>query len=287
MRRARALALLAVAALWAAPDAAVAERGLLWRVSQQGVAPSFVFGTIHLEDPRVLRLPAIVRESVEKSDTFVPEAVPDPAALLAVGQRLFLEDGRTLASIAGPALFEEAAALLGQQGLPSVVAERLQPWAATLILSVPRAQSGMFLDRQLYELARNGGKRIVALETLSEQIELFAGMQPSDQVALLRQAVGQFHRLPQRVEEITAAYLARDLGLLEELARNSMGDDPRLARTIGQRIVIDRNARMVERLLPLLREGSVFVAVGALHLPGPDGMLSLLREAGYGVSVVY
>ncbi|NIR82394.1 MAG: TraB/GumN family protein, partial [Gammaproteobacteria bacterium] len=58
--RVRALALVAVAVLWAAPGAAVAERGLLWRVTQQGVAPSFVFGTIHLEDPRVLRVPAIV-----------------------------------------------------------------------------------------------------------------------------------------------------------------------------------------------------------------------------------
>ena len=53
-----------------------------------------------------------------------------------------------------------------------------------------------------------------------------------------------------------------------------------------QRIIIDRNHRMAERALPILADGNAFIAVGALHLPGKEGLVELFRQAGFTVTRV-
>jgi uncharacterized protein YbaP (TraB family) len=64
--------------------------------------------------------------------------------------------------------------------------------------------------------------------------------------------------------------------------------DQRLAREFQRRLILDRNHRMAERMEPWLKQGGAFVAVGALHLPGEQGLISLLRQQGYSVrGVVY
>ena len=63
--------------------------------------------------------------------------------------------------------------------------------------------------------------------------------------------------------------------------------DRRVAQLFTSQVVVNRNRRMLERMQPRLREGNAFIAVGALHLPGKDGLLTLLRNKGYRVSPVY
>src|SRR3546814_9044049 len=59
------------------------------------------------------------------------------------------------------------------------------------------------------------------------------------------------------------------------------------ARAYKKAFLDDRNHRMVERLVPLLERGKAFVAVGAAHLPGEEGMLHLLEQQGYRITRVY
>jgi uncharacterized protein YbaP (TraB family) len=83
-------------------------------------------------------------------------------------------------------------------------------------------------------------------------------------------------------------YLARNIGGMAdfwqgELARLRPGD----AAVLDSRFILDRNRRMVERMGRRLFEGNAFIAVGALHLPGEDGILRLLEQQGYAVTAVY
>ena len=89
-------------------------------------------------------------------------------------------------------------------------------------------------------------------------------------------------------KELKQAYLARDLPRLLELGRQDLEKpDPALAEYLLDRLVDGRNWLMLERVQPYLRKGGTFVAVGALHLPGPDGLLQLLQARGFLVRVVY
>ena len=81
-----------------------------------------------------------------------------------------------------------------------------------------------------------------------------------------------------------------DLGLIWQINEASVKDQPELKplnEVFAQRLLFDRNVRMFERMQPQLRAGNAFVAVGALHLYGEKGILSLLQRDGYRVSRVY
>jgi len=80
------------------------------------------------------------------------------------------------------------------------------------------------------------------------------------------------------------AYLKGDL---DEIYRRSMemqSQDDELAKRLMHSLIDERNQRMLERMLPELKKGRTFIAVGALHLPGEFGLLNLLRKAGFAVT---
>jgi uncharacterized protein YbaP (TraB family) len=84
------------------------------------------------------------------------------------------------------------------------------------------------------------------------------------------------------------AYLRRDLERIFRIARADEGPRERaLRQKIERRMLDDRNARMVERMLPRFEEGGAFIAIGAAHLPGEQGVLALLERRGFGVVRVY
>ena len=89
-------------------------------------------------------------------------------------------------------------------------------------------------------------------------------------------------------ERLIQFYLARDLaGLFAWLVDQSAGDNQRIREIFEQKFVVARNATMVDRMAPRLREGKAFIAVGAAHLPGQRGILKMLAERGWQISRVY
>ena len=53
-----------------------------------------------------------------------------------------------------------------------------------------------------------------------------------------------------------------------------------------QAMIVERNKTMARNAEPMLAAGNAFIAVGALHLPGPEGLIELLRKSGHTVSAV-
>jgi uncharacterized protein YbaP (TraB family) len=109
-----------------------------------------------------------------------------------------------------------------------------------------------------------------------------------EQIALLRETIENYAKMSKMLEELTQAYLSRDLQRMVELNADFLRQgDQRLSKKLMQRLIYDRNARMVKRMVPQLKQGNAFIAVGALHLAEDKGILNLLREKGYHISVVY
>jgi uncharacterized protein YbaP (TraB family) len=107
----------------------------------------------------------------------------------------------------------------------------------------------------------------------------------TDQVALLKDVVCHYEAAQQLIAEMTSRYLKRDLAGLMVLAnRFKLGEE---YTEFMERLLFQRNRRMVKRMAARLAEGNAFIAIGALHLPGDQGVLALLEQQGYEVSVVY
>lgn len=293
MMRVRFAAALVLLAVLAALPVQAAERfgeGLLWRIEGKGVPASHVFGTIHLADTRVTTLPPPVEQAFGQSRSLTIEAGLDPANIVAVANRMIYSDGRSLPGVAGEDLYKQAVALTDGLGLPEPLARQFKPWALALMLSAPQQDPASVLDYLLARRAQEQGKTVLELESLDEQASLFDGMTEADQLALLRHAVSNYGRLDKDTARLVDVYLKRDLAAMWRISEESSStsaDAKRVNEVFAQRLIYDRNARMVERMEASLAQGSAFVAIGALHLYGDRGVLALLERRGYTVTRVY
>jgi len=288
--RLAALALCTTLAAFPAHPAERFEQGLLWRIEGKGAAASHVFGTIHLADPRVTRLPDAVAREFGQARSLTIEASLDSSNLLALANRMLFTDGRDLPGVAGVELFGKTAALGAGLGLPEPALRMFKPWAVAVLLSVPQQDPAGVLDYVLARMAVEQGKPVLELESLDEQISVFEGMSEGDQVALLRHSVDEYERLPQVMSRLVEAYLARDLAGMGRISEESGGrseEAKRLNEVFSRRLIYDRNVRMAERMEARLGDGRAFIAVGALHLYGGRGVLSLLERRGWRVTRVY
>ena len=264
------------------------SHGLLWEISKPGQTSSWLFGTIHSEDPEVLNLPAAVRQAFDASNSVLLEILMDAEAMQYSSTAMLMLDGRTLPDIIGMPLYKKVSVVIESRGIPELVVNRMKPWAVAITLSTPALETGEVLDRVLYLDAVKQGKMVYGLETMQEQLDLFDSMSEADQIALLKDAVDNLHELAAMHAALLAAYKRRDLGELLAINEASMQTgDQRLADDFQRRLIDDRNRHMAERLQPHLEKGRAFVAVGALHLPGKTGLLERLQQQGYTLRRVY
>ncbi len=275
--------------LWCVSQAGIADslpfsQGLLFEVRSDQGAVSHVFGTIHSDDKRTLRLSEPVQQAFDRSHTLCVEVDMAPQKLVSAMTMMFLGGQRLLPDILGPDLYARLVTVAGQRGVPEVALRHHKPWAIAVILSTPPSQGGEFLDLMLYRLALQADKRLVGLESVEEQLGLFDNLSESDQVLLLEEVLNNSAKMPTIFEELIETYLQRDLGGLVEINEQQMVDsDPELTARLTTQLIDDRNLRMVQRLQPYLEQGGVFVAVGALHLPGELGILKQLQTKGFQV----
>lgn len=201
---------------------------------------------------------------------------------------MFLQEGQNLSDILGPQLYRRSVEAARQRGVPEVALKLYKPWAVAMLFSMPPVETGQFLDLVLYQRALEQGKPVAGLEAVSEQLALFDELPVADQVHLLRDALNNLDRLPIIFQRLLERYLQRDLKGLMTISDQLIpeGDQPFYQR-FQARLLDQRNQRMVDRLEPSLAEGGLFVAVGALHLPGEQGMLRLLEQRGYRIVRIF
>ena len=275
--------------------------GLFWRIDNPSLPPSYLFGTIHSTDDDALALARraatqIPGAKVVATELGGPVDAMEKAEIGAETLRRALDrDHDTFADV--PA--EDRAGVgkaVEQLGYPAEFAHHLKLWFLAILTSTPACEVKRLalglpeVDQFLAEQAKAAGVTVVALETPREQLDALASMRPEVAAALL--AVGA--RDPQMNDDVYATLLtlyresrpaeilAVDDGIGGMTARERAAEDEFAAL-----LLTGRNATMAERLAPLLAGGGAFIAVGALHLSGGDGLVERLRRAGYTVSKLW
>ncbi|NBB92715.1 MAG: TraB/GumN family protein [Gammaproteobacteria bacterium] len=267
---------------------AVGAAQVFWSVSDDEGRQNWILGTIHSEDPRLLEWPEALVQALVEADRLALELAPDAAMLDRMEQAMRYQDAR-LEAVLGAQLYSQVVDVLGNHyGLAESAVERLRPWAVAMTLATPPAETGMFMDLMLSVRARGAGTEVLALETLDEQIDFLADLPRSEQIELIRHALARRSLQGEDFEAILSAYLAGDLERLVEVADRQLSGLSRGIVMHFKEIGLERRNRvMLERARPWLEEGGLIIAVGALHLPGEAGLLSLLRESGWRVEPVY
>jgi uncharacterized protein YbaP (TraB family) len=276
--------------------------GKLFRIEKAGLEPSFLFGTMHLTDPRVLTLSGPAETAFDAAKTLVIETtdVLDQkkamATLLLHPEILSLPSGKTLSDYLDPKEKTVVEAALAKRGIPYSTIQTLQPWFTSVSFMLPacetdRKQTGTpVLDVELAKRAKAAGKGVEGLETSEEQLAALAGIPLDVQAESLVATLQVENRMPDIMETMIALYLKGQIATIMPAIEAAV---PNGSLVVGSsegeaafeaKVVTDRNIRMEHRMQPILDKGGAFVAVGALHLPGEKGIVALLRQDGWTVT---
>lgn len=286
------LLVITVAAPVAAQDLPY-SKGRLWMIEAPDAPPSWLVGTMHSADPEVTTLWPALALAMNTADKLAVEVILDEAAMGVMGQSMVLNDGRTLAEIAGPERMARIEAAGAKYGFPPESLLLFKPWAVFMTYSIPpseyirQAQGEPALDGVLQQLAEERGMPVYGIETIREQIAIFANYSEADQLALLDIALDLFSGAEAEMAWMKQAWLAGKLGALYDRATEPPHSGSlELINDFMSRLLLERNYRMAERMMPLLDQGNALIAIGALHLPGEEGVLAILEDRGYQVSPV-
>lgn len=259
-----------------------ADEALFWRIGEHGQAAGYLLGTIHSEDPRVLDFTDEFLTQLKTCQVFAMEMVPDLPTLTRLTEYMQYPDAGSLRQLIGQERFDRVLQALSGYQVPLGWKEKMKVWAVMMTLSVPPPETGFFMDFSLSLRAAGAGLKVMGLETLEQQLSFLEDMPMAYQLSLLDQALADYQRVGEIHQQLVDAYLGGDLVVLSQLSEKQFDQLDIEIRNYFTELGIDaRNRRMVDNLLPLLRASQVFVAVGALHLAGDNGLVALLRGQGY------
>lgn len=275
-------------------------RSIFWRVSRPGVTDSWLFGTMHTADPRIARLPGEVEAAFDRAQIVLIENTDalEPAKMAEAMMRLrhlaFLPADRTLDAMLPAELAAQLREHAEMRNMPWELARRMQPWLiaasiATPICEIQASASGApVLDRLIAQEAQKRGKQLHGLETIEEQFRAVAAIPEQFHRNGLRDFLEMGAISEDLMETTKQLYLQGNTALILPLVRRY---SPRTDAGAGyaefrQLLLTNRNRVMADRAAGFLERGGAFLAVGAMHLPGEDGLVALLRESGFSVEPI-
>lgn len=251
----------------------------------------YVLGTLHVGRADFYPLRPAIENAVKKSARLYMEIDQEKSGVEQKMAQAMLCQNPCLKEALSESEWNTLAERLGRQEAALRELERMRPWAAAIVLTIGdfaalglTAQHGV--EKRVSMLAGNG-KKTVGLESAEEQIRLFAGMTPAEQKEMLTQwlnmSVRERINLNMQLVELWMNGDAEAMHAWYKQLETRYSGNPAVAESFDRKFLVARNQAFVERLLAQngSTPGPSFLAVGALHLGGPDGVLTLLKKQGF------
>lgn len=285
-RLANWLLVVSILLAWVPVNAIAAEpserQGVYWQITQAGRNAGFLLGTIHSEDPRVVDFNEALLEELKSCQVFAMEMVPDLPTLKKLTEYMHYDNDERLRSLLGQQRYDRTMQALSGYQVPNDWKARMKVWAVMMTLSVPAPKTGFFMDLSLSLRAAGSGLEVIGLESLEQQLDFLEDMPLEYQLQLLDHALDDYQRVSEIHDQMVQVYLQDNLQALDDLSNEQFDVlDEKISDYFIDLGINARNQQMVAHVLPRLAESRVFIAVGALHLAGEQGLINLLRQAGY------
>lgn len=272
-----------------ASAASAQSDSVLWKISGQGIPPSYLLGTIHISDPKVTQFSPALQQVIQSTELICLELDMRPEIMMAAFMQMMSPD-QDLEAVLGKALYQQVLQNMGvAAGAESVLPIRqMKPWAVMVMLSMPKNQDpSQVMDLRIYQQARERGLPVCALETVQEQLAVFDQIPLKDQVLMLKETLRFLPKMAALFEQMMTFYKAGELSKLHALNSDYMAESESAVWGDTMAALLDkRNLRMMDRIENKLKAQGTLVAVGALHLSGDQGLIKLFRDRGYSVTPV-
>lgn len=262
-------------------------------VARDANSTMYLFGTLHIRRPNTAWGGARAQAGLAETQEIWTELEISPetdAQTQSLALRYGMaESGRPLSSYFSAEEYARINAAGQRFGVPPQMLEVMRPWIVGVSFSVlPMTEAGYDpaagADRAIDAYGDAHGKTMRSFETAEAQIRMLAGMSDDVQRQMVMEAVAEVEKGSGEMDEMATAWEAGDLATLERLVVTEMRDE---YPEVYQMLLVERNDAWLETLSHELEGSGVdFVAVGAAHMLGPDGLVAQLRRRGYTVERV-
>jgi hypothetical protein len=273
---------------------------VFWKIEKPGIAPSYLLGTMHISDPRVVKLPTVAKDDFEAAKSVIVESdeIADKkkaqAILMARPDLTMFTNGKSIYDYINDDQKKRLDEALKERGIPLAVAAKMKPYILSSYLALPtcelkrKAAGAEFLDEKLTKEAIADGKHVVGLETMAEQLEAMASVPMKTHVAGLISVLKDPELTKNMMETLIELYHEGKPAMIGPLGKyfDKKGAGGVDIAEFEKTMIVNRNHHMADRAAATLDKGNAFMAVGALHLPGPEGLVALFREKGFTVTAV-
>jgi uncharacterized protein YbaP (TraB family) len=263
-----------------------AGKSFLWKI-HSGSKLLYLAGSVHALSADVYPLSPAIEQAFKASGTLVEEIDLSEAEMLTAAPAILAKgmflDGRRFDSVVSKETAALVNARLKDSGLPVEMFQAMKPWMVMLTVAALDAQKAgldpsLGLDKHFYDRAKAAGKTVVGLETAESQIDRLDSMSADLQEQLLRSSLSESETTKNSLKTIVSAWRRGDGAALEKTLLADFTQYPAAYRSL----IVERNNNWIPQIDACLAQPQpCLVVVGAAHLVGPDGLLTLLKRKGY------
>jgi uncharacterized protein len=270
------------------------ENTLLWRISGNGLTkPSYLFGTMHMICASDIVVSDSLKAAIKASDKVYLEVNMDDMMGLMMKvmmnpEALNMKGDTTLADLLSGEEYKAVKNHFSSGGMGSMIPfsilEKMKPFflQAMMMEQGSKCENMIIMEQLVMNEAKKNNKKIDGLETLEFQLGVFDQIPYKLQAQQLVQlATDTTKSGGNEMQVLGDAYRSQDLKKMFDLTLSDSSIDQ-----YSDLLLYNRNRNWVEQLNTLMKNGSLVIAVGAGHLPGDQGVINLLRKAGYKVEPV-
>jgi len=261
------------------------EEHLFWQVRHKDVEkPSYLFGTIHIISAEDYYMGANVKSKLEEADRLVMEIDFDQLDMAAMALSGLLPDDKTIRDYLSEEDYDLVATILSDsigmsRGMFEGAYSRMKPiFLQQLVIYKFLGENPVSYENNLDQIAEVNGIESDGLETFQEQLDFLDQIPLEEQFSDLLESLQNWTETQAQFKALLDAYKAKDLDMLNNLIEVEMEN-----ASMRELLLDKRNSNWIPKLNNWFSEGSTFVAVGAGHLGGQNGLINLLRTEGYEV----
>ena len=263
----------------------------IWLLSDDD-SEIYIFGTVHILPPELEWRTDEINTAFESADTIWFEApASDPAlqgdTVLLIQQYGLNAPGNPLSAQISEEANAKLTELAAETGIPAIILEPMRPWLASVTISLAYIQLQGYqpesgVESILWPEANESTKQLAYFETLEQQVRFFADLSPDVEAAFFEQTLEEFDGAADQLDQLVAAWAAGDIATIDEIMN---GDARDTSPEVYDVLITGRNRKWIETIKEVLDgSGTHFMAVGAGHLAGIEGVVELLRAEGLEVT---
>lgn len=278
------------------------ENSLLWEITGNDLkSPSYLYGTIHIIGKDDFFLTDSTKITFKAAKQLALEIdineMNNPFQMMGMMRGMLMDDGVTLKDLLKADEYKVVHNyILDSMGMPSFFAgmlEKVKPMFLSEMVGMDMSSIGednpmsgdggtVSYEMEFAEMAKEQDMKVFGLETIAYQMSIFDSIPYKDQAYMLLDAIQNGGEEEAMVlDEMVEMYKNQDLNGL-----NAMINGSEDLSGFTEILLVNRNKNWIPVIGKAARKKPTFFAVGAGHLPGEQGVIKLLRKAGYTVRAV-